>query len=126
MEPPYDRKHRYEVFLPKKYDFNVSWCVDIIDWRDLDEMLNNRTDEVVEKSLSWCGHGCIIAFAVVGSLIAACLVVLAVVLTSKRRRLAAVVAPPRPKFVSTVEDDEEDRVSNIGVPLTDGKGTTAP
>ncbi|SCU70497.1 Enriched in surface-labeled proteome protein 8 [Trypanosoma equiperdum] len=126
MEPPYDRKHRYEVFLPKKYDFNVSWCVDIIDWRDLDEMLNNRTDEVVEKSLSWCGHGCIIAFAVVGSLIAACLVVLAVVLTSKRRRLAAVVAPPRPKFVSTVEDDDEDRVSNIGVPLTDGKGTTAP
>ncbi|CCD12653.1 unnamed protein product [Trypanosoma congolense IL3000] len=107
LKPPYDQKNTYEIFLPNKYDFNASWCVDIVDWRELNDWLSNVTVGSHIEDASWCGQGCIIALAVVGALLTTGLVVVAVVLTSKRRRLAAVVAPPRPKFVSATEDEED-------------------
>ncbi|CCD12252.1 unnamed protein product [Trypanosoma congolense IL3000] len=119
--PPYNEKNEYEVFSPEEYDFNVSRCVDNIDWGELEDYLNG-TQVTPAGKVSRCGQGCIIALAVVCAVIAAILIALLVVLTSKRRRLAAVVAPPRRKFMSTLDEEELEYAATYG---GNGGGGTA-
>nr|CCC49734.1 conserved hypothetical protein [Trypanosoma vivax Y486] len=107
-DPPFEKRSDYTVYLSKRYDFNVSACVDGIDWLQLEHKLTNTSTEVDAVVKSACGRGCIIALAITTALIVSALVVAVVVLTSKRRRLAAVVAPSRPKFTSTLDEDEAD------------------
>ncbi|RHW70730.1 hypothetical protein DPX39_080042700 [Trypanosoma brucei equiperdum] len=113
-QPPYVEMSLYEVFIPGNYTFDVSECVGEIDWQDLNDHLNNDTVRPTTEKAPKCGRVCLIIIAVVCALIVAVLIVLAVVFTSKRRRLAAVVAPARPKFVSTLDEDEQDYASAYG------------
>lgn len=102
---------QYEVFVPENfnYTFNITRCIEGIDWDDFQYWLGNRTMKPNERK---CDTGCIVGIAVAAGVVAAVLVVVAVVLISKRRRLATVVTPSgqaaEPKFASTVDLDAAD------------------
>ncbi|RNF05690.1 uncharacterized protein Tco025E_07853 [Trypanosoma conorhini] len=109
--PPFNVQNEYEVFVPQQYNFNVTRCLQGIDWEPLAELLRNQTANA-SRGKSACDRGCIIGVAVVAAVVLTALIVLVVVLTSKRKRLATVVAPVQPKFKSTLDDDEELETSN--------------
>ncbi|ORC86879.1 uncharacterized protein TM35_000251750 [Trypanosoma theileri] len=101
----------YEVFVPDRYDFNVTQCLDGMDWGWLEKYLNDHKNEIYRRE-SKCNRGCIIGVAVAAAVVLTALIALLVVLTSKRRRLAAVVAPPDPKFKSTLEEEDLELASS--------------
>ncbi|KAF8287477.1 hypothetical protein TcBrA4_0018980 [Trypanosoma cruzi] len=106
--PPFNIQSEYEVFVPSRYNFNASLCLDGIDWAVLEEVIKNYTEENKPRHKSACDRSCIIGLAVLAALVLTALIAVVVVLTSKRRRLAAVVAPVHPKFKSTLDEDEEE------------------
>ncbi|RNC37135.1 hypothetical protein TcCL_NonESM13710, partial [Trypanosoma cruzi] len=106
--PPFNVQSEYEVFVPLRYKFNASLCLDGIDWAVLEEIIKNYTEENKPRRKSACDRSCIIGLAVLAALVLTALIAVVVVLTSKRRRLAAVVAPVHPKFKSTLDEDEEE------------------
>ncbi|PWV05770.1 FLA1-binding protein [Trypanosoma cruzi] len=106
--PPFNIQSEYEVFVPSRYKFNASLCLDGIDWTVLEELIKNYTEENKPRHKSACDRSCIIGLAVLAALVLTALIAVMVVLTSKRRRLAAVVAPVHPKFKSTLDEDEEE------------------
>ncbi|EKF29253.1 hypothetical protein MOQ_006973, partial [Trypanosoma cruzi marinkellei] len=108
--PPFNLQSEYEVFVPSRYKFNVSVCLDGIDWVALEELIANYTEENKPRHKSACDRSCIIGLAVLTALVLTALIAVLVVLTSKRRRLAAVVAPVHPKFKSTLDEEEEEEM----------------
>ncbi|RNF09978.1 hypothetical protein TraAM80_01817 [Trypanosoma rangeli] len=110
--PPFNVQNEYEVFVPQKYNFNVSRCLQGTDWAPLEYLLKNYTAANTTPYKPACNRGCIIGVAVAAAVVLTALIAIVVVLTSKRKRLAAVVAPVRPMFKSTLDDEEELEISN--------------